>query len=306
MLANFLKKSSAANFVVLGLFFLCFAFFSAFKFPVSGFGLTGIWSYVVFSISLLGILLSFYLILKENSFSRVSSFVFYFTLIFWFLFPGLLNDLNVLVSFLCVLQVVRKTWVLSRSNKPIKLAFDSGIWLGISVICVPESLVYFLFITGALIYRKSDIRVFLSVVFSLGSVFFCYFAFTFYLDDLSSFLSMFSYELSPRNWIGNSFKTYFYICLASIWVFSTLFFLKKSKAPILKTSKNLFTFCVWQIGFGIFMLFAFAVNSSSLFLYLCLPFGVFSAFTVISMESEWFQNIVLWFFFILPIISFLL
>ena len=306
MLANFLKKSSAANFVVLGLFSLSFVFFSAIKYPIVGFGLSEVWSLLVFGLVSLGIFWSIYRILRENIFTRVSAFVFYFILIFWFLFPVILNDLNVLVSFFCILQVLRKTWALNRSKTGVKLAFDSGIWLGVSVICISESLIYLFFIVGILFYRKSDIRVFLSLVFSLGSVCFCFFAITYYLDDLSSFNALFNISLAPRSWIDSSFKIYFYICLASVWVFTSLFFLRNSKVPVLKTSKNLFAFYFWQICFGIFMLFGFSENSTSLLIYLCLPFGVFSGYTIDSMESSQFQNIVLWFFLTLPIISFLL
>ncbi len=175
MLANFFIISSAANFAVLGLFFLCFMFFSAVQYPIVGFGLTGLWSQLVFGVFSIGTLWSIYRILRQNIFTKVSTFVFYFILIFWVLFPGILNDLNVLVSFFCILQVLRKTWVLSRAKSGVKLAFDSGIWLGVSVICVSESLIYLFFIIGILFYRKSDIRVFLSLIFALGAVFFCFF-----------------------------------------------------------------------------------------------------------------------------------
>ncbi len=306
MLANFLKKSSAANFAVLGLFFLCFMFFSAVQYPIVGFGLTGLWSQLVFGVFSIGTLWSIYRILRQNIFTKVSTFVFYFILIFWVLFPGILNDLNVLVSFFCILQVLRKTWVLSRAKSGVKLAFDSGIWLGVSVICVSESLIYLFFIIGILFYRKSDIRVFLSLIFALGAVFFCFFAIAYYFDNLTSFNSLFYISLAPRNWVDSSFKTYFYISLASVWVFTSLFFLRNSKAPILKTSKNLFAFYIWQICIGVFMLFGFSENSTSLLIYLCLTFGVFSGFTLDSMESTWFQNLVAWFFFVLPFIAFLL
>ena len=291
MLANFFGKSKPINFLVLFALFLCYYSVSLIyrDFAITVLLKEFAWSLVIFSV--------FNFIIAKNTLTYDNSYAFLFLVLLYGFFIETTTINTVFYAHITTLLFLRKVYSLQSNKNVHHKLFDGGLWLGISFIIYPYTVIlgFLLYLSTYLHQRINYQTLFIPIIGFFAPVF-LYFTYCFWYDDIQPFNELFF-------WFSNYNFTIYYqpkywIPIVFIGVCTILsLLLKSSKALAIKNKfRNNWVLLTFHLGISwLIVFFAQTKNLSSL-LFLFFPTAVVLTNGLEMLHKKWLKEIVIWLF----------
>ncbi|MCH3881209.1 MULTISPECIES: DUF6427 family protein [Tenacibaculum] len=300
MLANFFAKSKPITFVVLGLLFVVYLFLALFTgFDISFYFKNSIFSYFTFAVLLL---LTFFFqnfIVVKNNLTFGNSYAFLFFILCLGLFPSSFLDEKTLIVNLLLLLFLRKVYSLQSSKNVFKKLFDGGLWLGISFLIEPFTLIFMFLLYGAIfIHKKTSLQTLLIPVVGFLTPLFLYFSYCFWYDALQDFYSLFIWF---SYYDFENYKAINYIFPVSIiGLFGLIsIFLKTPKTLSVKnTFRESWLVIILNLALTILFIIILKEHNGSEFLYLLFPIAIILANGLELVERTLIKEVLITVFFL--------
>lgn len=300
MLANFFAKSKPITFVALGLLFVVYLFLALFTgFDISFYFKNSIFSYFTFAVLLL---LTFFFqnfIVVKNNLTFGNSYEFLFFILCLGLFPSSFLDEKTLIVNLLLLLFLRKVYSLQSSKNVFKKLFDGGLWLGISFLIEPFTLIFMFLLYGAIfIHKKTSLQTLLIPVVGFLTPLFLYFSYCFWYDALQDFYSLFIWF---SYYDFENYKALNYIFPVSIiGLFGLIsIFLKTPKTLSVKnTFRESWLVIILNLALTILFLIILKEHNGSEFLYLLFPIAIILANGLELVERTLIKEVLITVFFL--------
>lgn len=208
MLANFFGKSKPVNFIIIGALFLIYFLIAQFT-VVEGvekevLTLPKLLMFLLFAL----FLFLFNFIIIKNKLTRDNLYAFLLLIIFLGTISNTLVNANNLLVEVLILFALRKIYSIRKPNNILAKLFDAGLWLGVAFILEPFSLVFFLMIYAAVfLFYEISVRTLLIPILGMLSPIFLFFTYSFFVDRMTYFNSLFEFTTS---YDFSSYNTAFY------------------------------------------------------------------------------------------------
>ena len=300
MLANFFGKSKPVNFVVLFALFFTFFTFSSFS---KGFSFETVkelfWFITLFSV--------FNFIIVKNKITFDNSYAFFFYIILIGFFSETINIDTTFYANLTILLFLRKVYSLQTSKKTLHKLFDGGLWLGISFIIEPLTVVFaFLLYASTYLHQRYTYQTILTPLIGFFSPVFLYFTYYFWYDKTEVFYQLFNWN------IDYNFEIYLsenYLIPIIFIGFCTVFslFLKTPKTLAIKNKfrKNWILILIHLIS-ATFLIAFFNERRINELLFIFFPTAIILTNGLELIKKKFIVDIILIFFIIFSFVSFFL
>ncbi len=300
MLANFFGKSKPVNFVVLFALFFTFFTFSSFS---KGFSFETVkelfWFITLFSV--------FNFIIVKNKITFDNSYAFFFYIILIGFFSETINIDTTFYANLTILLFLRKVYSLQTSKKTLHKLFDGGLWLGISFIIEPLTVVFaFLLYASTYLHQRYTYQTILTPLIGFFSPVFLYFTYYFWYDKTEVFYQLFNWN------IDYNFEIYLsenYLIPIIFIGFCTVFslFLKTPKTLAIKNKfrKNWILILIHLIS-ATFLIAFFNERRINELLFIFFPTAIILTNGLELIKKKFIVDITLIFFIIFSFVSFFL
>ena len=195
MLANFFGKSKPVNFLLIGILFILYVILFTVIYSFESIYI-GLWLQILEGTFLFFLLFFLYnFIVSKNKLTANSSYAFLFFVISLGFFPDIVSNFKIVIVNLTLLLFLRKAYSLRSSKAVLAKLFDAGLWLGVSFVLEPFTIVYILLIFAAIIlFIKVKIQTVLIPFLGFGTPVFLYYTYCFYTDQMGLFTSLFEFS----------------------------------------------------------------------------------------------------------------
>ncbi|APG65683.1 hypothetical protein LPB136_10055 [Tenacibaculum todarodis] len=308
MLANFFAKSKPITFVVLGLLFVVYLFLALFTgFDISFYFKNSIFSYFTFAVLLL---LTFFFqnfIVVKNNLTFGNSYAFLFFILCLGLFPSSFLDEKTLIVNLLLLLFLRKVYSLQSSKNIFKKLFDGGLWLGISFLIEPFTLIFTLLLYGAIfIHKKTSLQTLLIPVVGFLTPLFLYFTYCFWNDSTEAFCNLF-------NWFTSyDFENYraliyiFPLCVICVLSLISVFMKTPKILSVKNTFRKSWLLMILNLFITILFILILKEHNGSEFLYLLFPIAIILANGLELVEKTLIKEVLITLFFLCSLVVYFL
>ncbi|CAM1371169.1 conserved membrane hypothetical protein [Tenacibaculum sediminilitoris] len=287
MLANFFGKSKPINFIVLFVLFLGYFVLGVFSKDFSFNLIKELgWFLVVFSI--------YNFIITKNLLTYDSSFAFLFFVILIGFFPDVISINKIFFSNLTILLFLRKVYSLQSPKNIYHKLFDGGLWLGISFLIEPYSVLFalLLYLSIFLNQRFTYQTLLIPIIGVFGPVF-LYFTYYFWYDKTEIFLSLFNWNLYPDLSFYTLQEFLFPILFISFFIIISILL----KTPRVFSVKNKFRInwilILTHLVIGTTILLLVEDGSGSEFLYVLFPLSVILANGIEIFQKKWYADVII-------------
>ena len=225
MIANFFSKSKPVNFVVLFLLFLIYFGITLFLKKISflSAGKEVFLFIIIFSIY------NFIILKNEVTSDNSFAFLFYVMLIGFFIKYIEIN--SIFYANLVCLLLFRKAYSLQSSKKVYQKLFDAGLWLGISFIIEPYTLIFiFLLYTATYLHNQLTYRTLIIPVLGCFVPVFLFYTYCLWFGNAEQFSILFSWKIIFNYHLYSSENFLFSVFFIGIFTFLAI---------VLKSQKNL-------------------------------------------------------------------
>lgn len=301
MLANFFSKSKPVNFIVLFLLFLIYFGITLFINNISfvSAGKEVLLFMIVFSIY------NFIVLKNEVTFDNSYAFLFYVILVGFFI-KNITID-QVFYANLTSLLFFRKVYSLQSDKNIFSKLFNGGLWLGISFIIEPYSIIFGLLLYIS-IYAHHGLTYQTLLIPILGFFVptFLYFTYCFWYDLDTQFWELFSWKITFNYELYNT--PYYLFSIIFIGVF-TLFsmLLKSPKAlAVLNVFRKNWILILFHLFFSGIVFFLVPEKTGSEFLFVLFPTSVILANGLELFQKKWYADIFILLFLVASMIEFFL
>jgi hypothetical protein len=286
MLANFFSKSKPVNFIVLFLVFLCYYCITVFGKNLGVLGITQeiFWFIVVFSI------VNFIIVKNEVTFDNSYAFLFYVLLLGFFLTKIQINSL--FYANITTLLFLRKVYSLQTGKKIIHKLFDGGLWLGISFIIEPTTIVFapLLYASIYLHHRLTPQTLTIPVLGFIPPVL-LYFTYHFWYDNTGVFQELFFWSFNLKFHLYQSSSFLFTMVFIGIFtVFATFMKTPRALAVLNKFRRNWILVLLHITIAGIVFLLI-PKKTGMEFLFLLFPTSVILANGLELIQKKWLADL---------------
>lgn len=282
MLTNFFGKSKPITILVILALFLCYFIIA-----------------LVNNATIFKVLPSFLLLLaiisfinSKNDLSFDNSYVFLFSVVLIGIFPDVLAVNAVFYSNLTILLFLRKIYSLQSSKKIVKKLFDAGLWLGISFLIEPFSLVFIILLyLSIFIHQHVKLNTLLIPIIGLITPLFLYFTYCFWYDKTLSFYLLFDWFTYYDISLYSQPSYYITISLTGFFIFISLL-IKTPKALSVKNNfRRSWILIILNFTCALILLILIKDRDGSEFLYLIFPSAIIIANAIEVYEKKWFSDI---------------
>jgi len=297
MLANFFGKSKPVNFILILVLFILYYILFLFKydFDIIDKGLLRVGIGGFFQILLLFLLFNF--IIVKNKLTRDNSYAFLFLVMSFGLLPNSIVDYEIVFINLILLLFLRKVYSLRSPKAIFSKLFDSGLWLGVSFLFEPFTIVYFVFIYAAIfLFLKFTIRTILIPILGLATPLFLYYTYCFYTDQMLLFEHLFEFEMDINL---NFYKTTFYSLIFSLFGVVVILSIAVRSSKIFSVSnrfKRSWTLLLFHLLLSIGFVSLLKTHSGTELIAVVVPTTIIIANWIESIAKKWFADFVLLFF----------
>ena len=286
MLTNFFSKSKPITvLLILGLF-LCYYTAALLTDKIPIFNLWAVPQFlIVFGI--IGFIKS------KNTLTKDSSYAFLLVVLLIGVFPYTLKINNVFYVNLTLLLFLRKVYSLQSSKQLLKKLFDGGLWLGITFLIEPKSILFgFLFYAAILFHQTISFRTIFIPVIGFFSPVFLFFTYQYWFNKSEVFYNLFDWTITYN---FNFYDDYvFIIPINFILLLTFLAILYKSpKALAVKNSfrKNWILILCHLFLAALLLSFTTLKNGSEL-LYVFFPIAIIIANGIELLQKKWISEVV--------------
>lgn len=295
MLTNFFGKSKPITLLITLVIFLCLllATFLNAKINVNYFETT-------FLFILMLALIVF--INKKNNLSFDNSYVSLIFVLLIGVFPNVIKINTVFFTNLTLLFFLRKVYSLQSNNKSINKLFDAGLWLGISFLIEPFSLLFTITLYASIYtHQHFSFQKLMTPIIGFITPPFLFFTYCLLYDKTEVFFNFFDWYTYYDLTIYNNLIYYIPIYVISIFIFISVI-IKTPKALAIKNKfRKSWLLILLNFLCALALLAVVKNRDGSEFLYLLFPSSVIIANAIEIYEHKWAGNI---FIIILTLFSF--
>ncbi|MCD8402344.1 DUF6427 family protein [Tenacibaculum finnmarkense] len=297
MLANFFGKSKPVNFIVLFALFLSYFSFSLVTKEVS----------LETAKEIIGILLIFSVfnfIITKNKLTFDNSYAFLFFVLLLGFFPEAIHlDKTFLVAF-SILLFSRKIYSLQSSKNSLFKLFDGGLWLGVSFLIEPYSLLFaVLLYTAIYLHEHFTYQTLLTPFIGFISVVFLFFTYCFWYNEMPLFYQLFDWNLSYNIDFYLTTKHLFSILFIAVLVFYALILKTPKALSVLNTfRKNWILTCI-HLFIALITALLIPHKTGTELLFLFFPIAIILANGIELFQKSWISDAVLLLFFSCSIVA---
>lgn len=295
MLANFFGKSKPSTSIIIIILYLLLYFLAVFVGNIT-FQVTAIpFFFVLFG------LMNF--IDSKNDLTFDNSYAFLFFVLLIALFYNV-NHINITFygNFL-LLVFLRRVYSLQSPKKMFQKLFDAGLWLGITFLIEPFTIIFFLFVYVAVyLHQQITGRTILIPILGFATPVFLFFTYCFWYDKLNDFYDLF-YWFTNYDFSFYLQKKYVFAILFSA-VFTLLSVLLKTPRAlsVKNTFRGSWVLVLLNFILSVVLLFLIKEKNGSELLYVLFPTSIILANGLELYQKKWISNIVLVLFFTAVII----
>lgn len=234
----------------------------------------------------------------------------YFFLFFVFLlgcFPTTVSVNSFFYSNLVLVIFVRRVYSLQSSKNITKKLFDSGLWLGVSFLIEPFSLVFSFFIYLAMIlHQHVDFKKLFIPILGFVSPVILFFTYSFWYESLDSFYKLFYWY----TYYDFTFYNQFPLKLILTGILSITFIALLLKTPKALAVKNKFRkswiLVCFHFLLALVLLIIVKDRNGTEILYILFPSAIILANGFELFQKKWFADIILILFLIISFGSYFL
>lgn len=287
MLTNFFSKSKPVTSVAILLLFVCF-FLATFLNSTS---LLKTASYLPLFLLILGV---FNFINSKNSLTFDNSFAFlFFTLLFGYFHQSFAINQHT-YGHLTLLLFLRKVYSL-QSDKNLTLKyFDGGLWLGVSFLTVPTTVIFApLLYVSILYHQRLTIQSFLGPIIGFFAPVFLYFTYCYWYELDNTFYSLFNWTtVTDYSLYQKLFFLIPFIAFSTITLIGVVF--KTPKALAVKNSFRInWLLLLFNLAIAIILVLLIQQKDGSELIYLFFPTAIIIANLIEILQKKWLKEIIL-------------
>jgi hypothetical protein len=191
MLARFFKKSEPISFLSLLLLLLVYTAIHVFVDLQVIINLKSIFSFLGIFLLLSSFLFFTEFIIRKNSLTPLNYYALFVFVLLVGLFPDMINYSRISLSNLFIFLASRRIYSIKTKKEHLLKLFDSGLYIGVSFLLYPVSILFFLLIYIAYaIYIKIVSKDLLLPIVGFLTPIFIVFAYFFFKEDMASFINL--------------------------------------------------------------------------------------------------------------------
>jgi len=197
MLANFFGKSKPVNFILISVLFILYVILFSVVYSFENIQIE-VWVHLLEGFFVFLVFFFLYnFIVSKNRLTEDNSYAFLFFVISLGFLPEVIFDFKIVIVSLVLLLFLRKTYSLRSSKAVFGKLFDGGLWLGVSFILEPFTIVFFLLVFAAIIlFIKVTIQTIVIPILGFATPILLYCTYCFYTDQMSLFTYLFEFTFS--------------------------------------------------------------------------------------------------------------
>ena len=271
MLANFFGKSKPVNFIVLFVLFLVYFSLSLFSKELSFNLLKELLGFtVVFSI--------FNFILAKNKLTFDNSYAFLFFILLIGLFSDVIIINNTFFAFLTTLLFLRKVYSLQSPKNTLHKLFDGGLWLGVSFILEPYSVLFgILLYISIYLHQQYNYQTLLSPLIGFSSVVFLFFTYCFWYDQTQEFYQLFDWSIHYDLKLHLNSKYIFQNVLITFFVLLVIILKSPKALSVLNTFRKNWILTIVNLATSLLIILLTGNNANSELLFVFFPSAIILA-----------------------------
>lgn len=295
MIANFFGKSKPINVLVISVIFLCIYIFAV----ISGKIALNFFVLVAFLVTLSII---YFILVKNNlTFDNLYAFLFFVILTAFFI-QVFIPDTSVYAN-LTLLLFLRRAYSLQSLKAIFKKIFKAGLWLGVSFIIEPFSVIFILLLyTSIYLHTKLTIRTLVIPIIGFCTSLFLYFTYCFWIDETANFNQLFYWFTDYDFSIYKNTNYLFSILFVSVFVLASIFLKTPKILPIKNTFRKSWLLVLVHLVLSIFLIVFTKNKNGSEFLYALFPCAIIMANGLELYQKKRASNVVLLLFFVCAIL----
>lgn len=290
MLANFFGKSKPIGALVILILFLCFYALFVFTERIS----FDFWGFIL-------ILLTFSLTNFINIKNELTFDNYYMYLIFVLLmtlFPKTFETNTSFYANIAVLLSLRRAYSLQSEKVIFKKLFDAGLWLGISFVIEPFTLIFFLFIYIAVYFHiQLTIRTLAIPLIGFLIPVFLYFTYCFWYEKTTDFYNLFVW-FTDYNFTLYKNASYLFSILFIVFFIVASVVLKTPEALSVKNTFRLsWKLVILNLFLSVLLIIVTNNRNGTEILYALFPASIIIANGIEIYQKKWISDVVILLFF---------
>lgn len=299
MLTNFLSKSKPVNFVVLFLLFLCYttSLFFTEKKNLSDYGSLVFVFVIIFSIY------NFVVIKNKVTFDNSFAFLYYVILVGFIIQKIELN--SIFYANLTILLFLRKVYSLQTLNKISHKLFDGGLWLAISFLIEPTTILFIVLLyISIFVNKQQNYQTLLIPILGFTAPVILYFTYSFWTDNINAFYNL--WDVSTIFDIQVQKENSYIFTLGFVGVFTVLAILLKTPKTLSILNQFRKNWILVLCHFIISLIVALLVpnKTGAELLFVAFPVAIILANAMELFQKKWFADIFILLFVIASIANF--
>lgn len=222
-------------------------------------------------------------------------------------FPSVMNINSFFYSNLVLLIYARRVYSLQSSKNTIKKLFDSGFWMGISILIEPFSIVLFpLTFIASVLHEHVDYKKLSAPILGICAPLILFFTYHFWCNNIEKFFALFHFSTSHNFSAYNSFLYKYSLSFVIIFLLIS-FVMKTPKTLAINNTfrKNWILVC-FHFLFTIILVLVVIDRNGSEIGYLFFPSAIIIANGLEMLRTKWYSDVVLILLFISTLVPYLL
>lgn len=300
MLTNFFSNTKPVNSIILITLFFCYViigFFTGYTETI-GLGLF-IWFFILFGV------VNF--ITSRNNLTFDNSYFFLFFIMLFGYFPNTITIDSFFYSNLVLTLYVRRVYSLQSSKNSLKKLFDSGLWIGISFLIEPVSVIFFsMTYFSVTLHQHIDYKRLFAPIFGFIAPIILSFTYNFWYDQQDNFYRLFQWNLQYDISLYDSFSYKFSIGIILLLTIIGLFLKTPRTLAIKNTFRKSWMLLIFHFFLSCVLILIVPDKNGIELLYLFFPVAVIIANGFELFQKKWFADIILLLLFLGGIVSYII
>jgi len=299
MITSIFSKSKPINFIIVVLLVvITYVFYNYFQLDASDFP---------FATLVKPVIVVFYVfitdfIISKNDLTKRHSYGIMTLGIMVVVFPEIFNDINALIANLLVLFGLRRLFSLHTKKSLLKKFFDAVFWISLASLFCAWSMVYLILVVVALAnYWQSEVKYIVVSIFGVITVFILLLLFNIIFKDVYLLQSNFTFD------VGFSFSNYNNLwevlrltIISSTFLWSIFFYIKAISNKNRK-KKPIHILVLVAAALSILIVVLAPKKSGGDFVFFIVPFSIIVANYLETVTENWFKDVFIFLFLLIPI-----
>ncbi len=295
MIANFFSKTKPSNIVSILLLFYAFYISSLFKLDFTPVTIAQIGKELSLLSSWLLLLFFVYFIIRKNNLTKDNSYAIFLYVLFIGFFYTTIHNVPLILSNIFLLMALRRIFSLTKKNRIKSKLFDAGLWIGISFVFNPWTILFLLLIfLGMRLSHRVNLPNLIVPILGLATPLLLIYTYCLFINDMVFFEQIFNFPFHFESTPYLALKLLIPITfLIAVVLWSALSCSPKilSRANSMKRSWVLLSIL---LTISTIVILCTPNKDGSEFLYAFFPAAIITSNYLETIRNNWIKEIVLW------------